>query len=74
MVFDPSMFTRPVTIEHWQQEQNDELATALPADASVAFQFPNGTPIFTTYAENDAKLEEHRLKRDALKRHLILNQ
>jgi hypothetical protein len=74
MVFDPSMFTRPVTIQHWQREQNDEFATALPADASVAFQFPNGATIFTTYAENDAKLEEHRLKRDALKRHLILNQ
>lgn len=74
MIFDPSMFNRPVTIAQWKREQNDKDATNLRTDARVAFQFPNGGSIFATYAENDAKLEEHRLKRDALKRHLILNQ
>ena len=69
LVFDPSMFSGPVLIEEWVALQNDGNATQREIDDDVAFLFPNGTRIFTTFAENDQKLRDHRDNRNLMNSH-----
>lgn len=66
MVMDPSLFDRPVTVDEWQQRQQDTNSTIEITEDKYYFREPGNTNVVEDpdYSATEAKLKEHVNSRD----------